>query len=531
MPLACGRIFLPFIVLCTQIASTLASELSDDKLGALILVKPSAGSTGDKKARKQLGYLAKFSVLPPHGGVEGVAWAASSEVQDGCEAQPYAGMPAGAVAVARRGQCSFVDKALKAQAAGASAIVIVSDSEHMLIMSDVNSTAGNLNIVAVGVPKSVGDDLLQEVADSSADKHPRVSVQPYALRLWNASEGIVILLATSLVAAGAFFSTADLRSGSPLAPRRDEVVEMDSSMAIGLCSLGSVMLVVLFFFMKYLIYVILAAFCFGGATCITQLSSSGLHYLCPGTRRHVLLVPQVGPATVADLLAVVPAVVLVLAWLCTRRTDIGWVFQDIIGGAFLCMFQRTLRLPDMKVASLLLSMMFFFDIFWVFLSPLIFQRSVMIEVAKGGNTGESVPLLLRIPAIGDPLANDRMLGFGDIALPGLLVSYLLRYDMMKQKSKLGGYFLPALGGYFVGLCITILALIWMRSGQPALLYLVPCTLGTTLLLARSRRELSSLWSGASQDSAQLMEVPNRQNLDGQSQTGEVCSSGRPVATP
>merc|ERR1719343_969800 len=109
----------------------------------------------------------------------------------------------------------------------------------------------------------------------------------------------------------------------------------------------------------------------------------------------------------------------------------------------------------------------------------------MVSVAKGGGTGESVPMLLRIPAFGDKYSSDRLLGFGDIALPGLLVSYLRRHDLLSQRRLLAGYFLPSLIGYFCGLCCTILALSIMRMGQPALLYLVPGTLGTTLLLATS----------------------------------------------
>merc|ERR1712032_1314723 len=184
-------------------------------------------------------------------------------------------------------------------------------------------------------------------------------------------------------------------------------------------------------------------------------------------RKHGVTVPFFGPAALAD----------------------------IIAAGFLCWFQRTLRLPSMKIATTLLSAMFFFDVFWVFVSPFIFRKSVMVEVATGGGTGESVPMLLRIPSIGDPLGNDRMLGFGDIALPGLLVSYLRRHDLLSKRPLLAGYFLPAVVGYLFGLCTTIVALILMRRGQPALLYLVPWTLGSTLILARRRGELMSLWEG------------------------------------
>mmetsp|Transcript_9472 Transcript_9472/g.22374 ORF Transcript_9472/g.22374 Transcript_9472/m.22374 type:complete len:142 (+) Transcript_9472:2-427(+) len=119
----------------------------------------------------------------------------------------------------------------------------------------------------------------------------------------------------------------------------------------------------------------------------------------------------------------------------------------------------------------------------------------MVSVATGGGTGETVPMLIRIPQFGDPLGGDRMLGFGDIALPGLLVSYLRRHDLMSHRKAFEGYFGPSLVGYFTGLCVTIAALTIMKMGQPALLYLVPGTLGTSILLALWRQELSLLWEG------------------------------------
>merc|ERR1712190_508715 len=149
----------------------------------------------------------------------------------------------------------------------------------------------------------------------------------------------------------------------------------------------------------------------------------------------------------------------------------------------------------MGVATVLLTVMFFFDIYWVFISPLLFHESVMIKVAQGGGTQQAVPMLLRIPDFGDPLGGERLLGFGDIALPGLLVSYLLRYDLQHKKKLLHGYFVPSLFGYCAGLTCTMVSLYVMQNGQPALMYLVPSTLGITLLLACCRGDLESLWVG------------------------------------
>merc|ERR1712004_602151 len=103
-----------------------------------------------------------------------------------------------------------------------------------------------------------------------------------------------------------------------------------------------------------------------------------------------------------------------------------------------------------------------------------------VEVAKGGSTGEALPVLFRFPAISDPLGSERFLGFGDIVLPGLLLSYLLRHDMLSLKAMRNGYFLPAIAGYAAGLVASMLAVSLTNHVQPALLYLVPGTLGTAL---------------------------------------------------
>lgn len=49
--------------------------------------------------------------------------------------------------------------------------------------------------------------------------------------------------------------------------------------------------------------------------------------------------------------------------------------------------------------------------------------------------------------------------------------------------------------YGVGLFITFVMLFVMEQGQPALLYLVPCTLITGLVIGWQRGELKKLWTG------------------------------------
>ena len=256
--------------------------------------------------------------------------------------------------------------------------------------------------------------------------------------------------------------------------------------------------VLFFFLMKYLIYFIIFAFCVGGASALIQGGSACLQHFFPVLRRRAPWSTGDFPVAVSDVLAAGPACLVVAGWVVYRNTEHGYIFQDIIGGGFLCQIQRQLRLPNIRVAAILLLVMFVFDIFWVFISPLLFRgKSVMVEVAKGGDTGEAVPMLLRVPSMAG-MGGERLLGFGDIALPGLLASYLLRHDTLSKggrRSFCSGYFAPCVVAYALGLVCTMVALAAMRMGQPALLYLVPATLGTTLFLGWRRGELRGLWDG------------------------------------
>jgi signal peptide peptidase-like protein 2B len=81
-------------------------------------------------------------------------------------------------------------------------------------------------------------------------------------------------------------------------------------------------------------------------------------------------------------------------------------------------------------------------------------------------------------------------------LPGLLAVFCRRFDVAHRLPLARAYFPPCVAGYGAGLLLTYCAL-WFSwfgdEGQPALLYLVPCTLGTVSALAAARGQLASLW--------------------------------------
>ena len=82
-----------------------------------------------------------------------------------------------------------------------------------------------------------------------------------------------------------------------------------------------------------------------------------------------------------------------------------------------------------------------------------------------------------------------------MGLAGLLLTFARAWDVASQKRGVESYFWPLLACYGCGLALTELVMILSEAAQPALLYLVPCTLLPFLLLAWRREELGTLWGG------------------------------------
>lgn len=93
-----------------------------------------------------------------------------------------------------------------------------------------------------------------------------------------------------------------------------------------------------------------------------------------------------------------------------------------------------------------------------------------------------------------------MIGYGDIILPGMFISYLRSVDMrILEKNrginaKVGSYFAVGIFGYIMGLVQTNVALRLMRMSQPALLWIVPSLFFSCYTLALIRKEARALWS-------------------------------------
>ena len=207
-----------------------------------------------------------------------------------------------------------------------------------------------------------------------------------------------------------------------------------------------------------------------------------------------------------------------------------WFVTNLIGFSFCYGALQTVTPTSASIGTLLLTALFFYDIYFVFYTP------IMVTVA----TKLEVPIKLLFPrpngcilpntadagaeaweAYKQCVAKDRtmaMLGLGDIVVPGLFIAFALRFDLylhylrgtpnadnssndksskpkyvqvtgawgerfwtkyVLRDSKLQAkgfpkpYFVCCVIGYIAGLVATLVSMILMDHAQPALLYLVP----------------------------------------------------------
>jgi len=320
-----------------------------------------------------------------------------------------------------------------------------------------------------------------------------------------------------------------------------QALELNAWHAAGFVIVASTVLLVLFYFEIYTWVIVLYGIGCSGA--LAQLLFAPAY---TWIARHVSLFRKccfapISNKTCCDLntmqwvyvFAAISGYLVGAMWLYVGFTDdepslnpFYWITQNIMGASVSILFLSVLRLSSIKVATILLVAVFVYDVFFVFITPFLFHgSSVMVTVASGGSGpeasadycekypddskcqgGNPLPLLLTIPRINDYRGGSSLLGLGDIVLPGLLIAFGARMDdarrlvksltnmeVMVPKHWYNGYLVPLVVAYAVGLLAAMIAVVLMKRGQPALLYIVPACLGTVFVLGR--HELGELWRG------------------------------------
>lgn len=223
-----------------------------------------------------------------------------------------------------------------------------------------------------------------------------------------------------------------------------------------------------------------------------------LHH--PFTWKRLPVSPMSGTLsfTATELVAFVVAIGVCIMYFQSKP----WYLNNVLGISFCLQGIERFSLGTYKIGAILLIGLFFYDIFWVF------GTEVMVSVAKNldGPIKILFPRSFERNLETNKLKDLSLLGLGDIVIPGFFLALLLRFDAHNAAIKAGKemachihdsfpkpYFHSALVAYIAGLGTTLFVMMKFNAAQPALLYLVPACLGSSLLCAFARGEMKELF--------------------------------------
>ncbi|XP_074150599.1 signal peptide peptidase-like 2A isoform X2 [Sminthopsis crassicaudata] len=399
------------------------------------------------------------------------------------------------------GTCEFLEKAKIAQRGGAEALLVANDSLYFPPLGN-HSEFQDVKILIAFMSNKDLRDMQQTLGNN-------ISVNFYAPSwpTFDYTLVVIFIIAVSSVALGGYWSgVSELEDMKAVTNTEDrETKKKEESLTftpltvimfvVGCC----VIIILLYFFYKWLVYVMIAIFCLASSMSLYNCLSSLIRKIPCGQCRIAC-----GSKSFEVRLLFLAAFCISLAvvWAVFRNDDRwAWILQDLLGMAFCLNLIKTLKLPNFKACVILLVLLLIYDVFFVFITPFITKNgeSIMIEVAAGPfGSNEKLPVVIRVPrliyfsAMSVCLAPVSILGFGDIIVPGLLVAYCRRFDIHVGSSI---YYISCVIAYAVGLVLTFIVLVLMKKGQPALLYLVSCTLITVVIIAWRRKEVKKIWEG------------------------------------
>lgn len=281
---------------------------------------------------------------------------------------------------------------------------------------------------------------------------------------------------------------------------------------LGSCSLFGLYLAFKFFDKDTVNLVISVYFCLVGLAALTAtfgpaLESVGPKFLSVEFSKHFRIkhpLPEfiggespwkIGvDCNVADIFAFFGSAAFSVVYFQTKH----WTMNNVMGICFCLQGIERFSLGTYKIGAILLVGLFFYDIFWVF------GTEVMVTVAK--SLDGPIKILFPRSLIPDAVTGKlemSLLGLGDIVIPGFFLALLLRFDAHRANLPVfptnvhasfpKPYFHSALLGYVIGLATTLYVMIVFKAAQPALLYLVPACLSSSLLCAAVRGELKELF--------------------------------------
>ncbi|CAD8121857.1 unnamed protein product [Paramecium sonneborni] len=171
-----------------------------------------------------------------------------------------------------------------------------------------------------------------------------------------------------------------------------------------------------------------------------------------------------------------------------------WIFNNILAVSIILFSFRILKLDSLKTGTIFMLLALLYDLFWLFVSPSIFGQPVIQNIT----TTLELPIKLLSPSLikncNTPYQQCSILGIGDILIVGLIIKYILKFQIISGENSL--LFCSSILGYGIGLSSYFILMHYYHIQYPALFYVIPTTLVSIIVPSLFKSLFLRIWNGA-----------------------------------
>lgn len=173
----------------------------------------------------------------------------------------------------------------------------------------------------------------------------------------------LLILATGSIYLGAILGA---KKPDPNDEITDETMDLTWCQVMIMPISSSFFLLVLFFYFAYVQVIMVLFIVTGSALSCVEVLRSSISVFFPSFKGNV-----------TSALSVLFSVYMVIQW----ATNGSFIAHDVLGCSMCISSIALIRFPSLKLATVCLSLLLLYDLFWVFYSEYFFNKNVMVEVA------------------------------------------------------------------------------------------------------------------------------------------------------
>lgn len=290
--------------------------------------------------------------------------------------------------------------------------------------------------------------------------------------------------------------------------------EMSITHGVGIVVIGSAILLIMFFFAQIIFIQWIFAFLISGQFLLsTHLTIRSFYETSPLPKMLPILSKVVNKnknIDICHILLFINSHIVLIIYFVTKHWLLNNFLCFCLGYTILSLY----HFRSFRQCIWFLCITFLYDVFWVYISPLIFKGNVMVFAA----TSINLPIKLEMPIFlspEHPLKTCLLLGLGDIVIPGFIIKFFKRFDFIKKTNV---YYKMGIVIYCFALVSSGLVVFFFNSPQPVLFYMCPSLIAGAMIVAYKRGEVKDiLYSDNIEDSMNFddidkgTKVPNKEN--------------------